>query len=130
MCQSHFFTHIFNCKNIINSPGYKYFYSLRVFRLRLCTCEIKYDDPKIEKSELSGSTSISKMDSMREDVSAVVFFPPFFLLYLIYFETHDPTSPELGSKFIHLLKYDLYSKSGDQGLFLLGFAWPSRTALL
>lgn len=125
---SHFFTHIFNCKNIINSPGYKYFYSLRVFRLRLCTCEIKYDDPIIEKSELSGSTSISKMDSMRENASAVV--SPFFLLYIIYFETHDPTSPELGSKFIHLLKYDLYSKSGDQGLFLLGFAWPSRTALL
>lgn len=128
MCQSHFFTHIFNCKNIINSPGYKYFYSLRVFRLRLCTCEIKYDDPIIEKSELSGSTSISKMDSMRENASAVV--SPFFLLYLIYFETHDPTPPELGSKFIHLLKYDLYSTSGDQGLFLLGFAWPSRTALL
>lgn len=128
MCQSHFFIHIFNCKNIINSPGYKYFYSLRVFRLRLCTCEIKYDDPIIEKSELSGSTSISKLDSMRENASAVV--SPFFLLYLIYFETHDPTSPELGSKFIHLLKYDLYSKSGDQGLFLLGFAWPSRTALL
>lgn len=85
------FTHIFKCKNITNSPGYKYFYSLRVFRLRLCTCEIKYDDPKIEKSELSGSTSISKMDSMRENASAVVFFPHSFycILFILKLMTRD-----------------------------------------
>lgn len=125
MCQSYFFTHIFKCKNITNSPGYKYFYSLRVFRLRLCTCEIKYDDPKVKWIYFYIKNGLYERECF-----CCCLFPPFFLLYLIYFETHDPTSPELGSKFIHLLKYDLYSKSGDQGLFLLGFAWPSRIALL